>query len=293
MRFAVMALGAVAALAPSPALAFECTVTNANKFVSIRWQRMPVPYAIREPGPTTIASADGLEAVQTSFAAWDDKRCTHLDFRYDGVVAATTELREVNQVIFVNEQDEWQRDPEAVGLTTMTYSTIDGTISHGKIELNEHYFEFVDASVECESGGTSRTYDLESVVTHEVGHFVGLAHVPFDPDIGAMGQDAPTMIPSVPPCDMELRTLETDDLEGLCFIYPSGSRARGCDSLPAQAASYVANQPFACASVFPEVVTVGDSGRSWPGHVVVWLAGIAVLAARLRSRACSRNRSGG
>jgi hypothetical protein len=69
-------------------------------------------------------------------------------------------------------------------------------------------------------------YDLESIVTHEVGHFWGL------------GEDheerQATMFLCTSRCEIHKRTLETSDIAGLDRLYPSGtvttSQAPGCGS---------------------------------------------------------------
>lgn len=236
-------LACVAGSVAPRAEAFECTTTDKNDFVSIRWLRMPVTFAIQSV-QTTVPLSLAETAVRRAFAAWASPRCTHIEFDDRGTVAMTTPLNEVNQVIFV--QTDWTHDRDAVGLTTMTYSTIDGTISHGKIEINEALFVFNDAEVDC--GARSEQYDLEAVLTHEVGHFLGIAHVLPSSGVAMDGPNAATMSPRVVECDASFRSLETDDQDGLCFIYPVGQRARGCDSLPEQTTDYVTNVPFSCAA---------------------------------------------
>ncbi len=53
--------------------------------------------------------------------------------------------------------------------------------------------------------------DLDSLVTHEAGHLLGLAHTP---DASA------TMFAGYRRGTIDLRSLEADDIAGLCAIYP-------------------------------------------------------------------------
>jgi hypothetical protein len=52
-------------------------------------------------------------------------------------------------------------------------------------------------------------------------------------------------------CNTELRSLETDDIDGLCFICPAGAKTRNCQTLPAQPRPHIANAPFGCSDSGP------------------------------------------
>ena len=69
---------------------------------------------------------------------------------------------------------------------------------------------------------TKIEYDLQAIVTHEVGHFIGIAHSP-DPSA--------VMYASYPPGSISQRTLTPDDVGAVCEIYPPKSGVV-CDSTP-------------------------------------------------------------
>ena len=66
-------------------------------------------------------------------------------------------------------------------------------------------------------------FDLASVVTHEAGHFLGLSH-----------SCAPgaTMIDGYMTGDLGMRSIEADDIAGICAIYPPTSHPPACDPTP-------------------------------------------------------------
>jgi hypothetical protein len=64
--------------------------------------------------------------------------------------------------------------------------------------------------------------DLQNVVTHELGHYLGLAHTTRE------HADA-VMYASAPFGQLSKRTLTADDVAGLCAAYPPGSLATGCN----------------------------------------------------------------
>jgi hypothetical protein len=69
------------------------------------------------------------------------------------------------------------------------------------------------------------TADLESIVTHEAGHFLGLAHsqVP-----------AATMYAAYSPHSINIRSLDADDEDAVCSLFPP----KGTPSCPAPEPRY-------------------------------------------------------
>lgn len=113
-----------------------------------------------------------------------------------------------NANIWMFSDDEWPYDNalNALALTTITFDMT------GRI---------LDADVELNSFGGNLTLpdtvrvdaDLQSIVTHETGHFLGLGH--------EMPQFAKaTMNPNYERHTIDFRTLEPDDVAGICTIYP-------------------------------------------------------------------------
>jgi MYXO-CTERM domain-containing protein len=100
--------------------------------------------------------------------------------------------------------------PYVGSTTTIALTTLSVEISTGRI---------LDADVEINSFGTNITTsdtnvgaDLESVVTHEAGHFLGLAH--------SAVRDA-TMFANYSPSSISIRNLSVDDEQAICTAYPA------------------------------------------------------------------------
>lgn len=101
--------------------------------------------------------------------------------------------------------DSWPHDPAAIALTTVRYGLESGRIVAADIEANAMGY----ALTVVDTGGE---FDLESVLTHESGHFFGLAHVV---------ETEPTMYAAYGGRgNIDRRTLEDNDIQGICTVYP-------------------------------------------------------------------------
>ncbi len=99
-----------------------------------------------------------------------------------------------------------------IALTTVTFHPETGELWDADIEINSHCHP-ISTTLPVPSG----SYDLQSILQHETGHFLGLAHPP-DP--------AAIMFYLYSPGSDGKRTLNTDDISGACTIYPpSGERS--------------------------------------------------------------------
>lgn len=95
----------------------------------------------------------------------------------------------------------------------------------------------------CGTYGATGCYfqDLENTLTHEVGHFLGLAHpCEFQGAGGAPGCPtqqanptmwATTMFPTAPPGETQKVSVAQDDVDGLCAVYPSTFTPASCPSM--------------------------------------------------------------
>jgi hypothetical protein len=135
-----------------------------------------------------------------------------------------------NANIIVFRDDTWPEsavsDPTStLALTTVTYNKTNGQIVDADIEINGSQ---APLSTNDAGGGTS--YDLQSILTHETGHFFGLSHS----TVACLsdGSDCPTMNAHYRPGSIAYRTLEDDDKAGICAIYPTGRATTDDSCLP-------------------------------------------------------------
>jgi hypothetical protein len=108
--------------------------------------------------------------------------------------------------------------PETVAFTIVSDSGETGEIFDADILLNEADFVFIDiANTSVCRIQQMSTFDLQDVLTHEIGHFIGFDHSPERTSI---------MFPTSRPCVR--RALSPDDALGLCTIYQAGEPVHTC-----------------------------------------------------------------
>jgi hypothetical protein len=115
-----------------------------------------------------------------------------------------------NQHVIIFRDDGWPYPNDAnntLGLTTLTVDADTGEIYDADMEINSTVALSVAGPVP--PGGI----DFLSIITHEAGHFFGLAH---------SGDMQATMFAQYTPGSTYGRNLASDDADGICTIYPPG-----------------------------------------------------------------------
>jgi hypothetical protein len=158
----------------------------------------------------------------------------------------------------------------AIAITTTQFSPTTGEIYDSDVELNSEANTFTTDLALVQT-------DLPSVVQHESGHFLGLAHSLVD---------TATMFATLPsPPDVSFRTLDQDDIDAICSAYPPGKLNPNCDPEPRHGFSTECDFQKGCCTVAPG----RSSGRqgSW-GTTLVGALFAAGAFSRRRHRAQPR-----
>lgn len=124
-----------------------------------------------------------------------------------------------------NVHDCWDHGSTVVALTTSSYILSTGELVDADVEMNAASATptIVD-SPPCSSGSISTSCvanDVQNAATHELGHFLGLAHSP-DP--------SSTMYASEPLGETSKRVLDSGSKQFVCDVYPSGRPSQDCSS---------------------------------------------------------------
>jgi hypothetical protein len=263
------------------------------KPIPVWWRSECVSYDLQQNASRQVpyATADAMFAA--AFGKWTSALCpgptgaggsarVSIDVRDLGPVACDEvqyNQNQGNQHVILFHDDVWPHDDQynTLGLTTVTYDPDTGEIYDADMEINATVPLALTDPVPPDG------YDLQSIITHESGHFLGMAH---------SGDAHATMFAIYTPGDTTMRTLSADDLSGICSIYePDGMRVvddsvaasgtvleSACDPTPRHGFS------TQCASAASKGCTVSGSPRP-VGRFAAGLGGAAIaLAARLRRR---------
>jgi MYXO-CTERM domain-containing protein len=180
-------------------------------------------------------------AVDASFATWQSANCggSTPNLIFHALKASTCQRAEfnttgnVNTIAFLDPFQDPCADQAyssfAFAVTIVWHNTSTGEILDADMMINDQLATNSFAGgpyANCPDTGCDGTdADLASIVTHEAGHFIGIGHSEVD--------DA-TMFASAIRTSIEKRTLDPDDIEAVCDIYPpdSGDLDQSCDWTP-------------------------------------------------------------
>ena len=156
------------------------------------------------------------DAIARGFETWNQVRCEQRPVGLDIIQTQQLSLcgdpeynssdLNVHSIMFV---DDWAaRDlPEAAfGLTLVWHDRNTGEILDADMQLNETKGALTPCGVACDAD----QIDIQNLVTHEAGHFLGLDHSSLID--ASMYREAATG-------EVAKRHLHKDDVAGLCSIY--------------------------------------------------------------------------
>jgi len=255
------------------------------------WRGQCVTYAVNENAAGTIGFADATRVIDEAFATWTSAVCPSSN---EKLGLSVTDLGAVtcdevrynpgspNQNLIVFRQDKWPYNDSSntLGLTTITFNAENGEIFDADMEINA-----TGKNLTITDDVPANGFDLLSVVTHEAGHFMGLAHAT---------SPTATMFASYKPGTKNLRTLTADDIAGVCAIYPDvntrvvdksvaatgGLSADACSAEPRHGFTKKCDEPVeddkGCATA-PSAEPKASLAWGWLGAL-----GIGLVAARRR-----------
>lgn len=224
-RRALVTLALIAiAVAAVPAgvsayLTLGSSVNGTN--VTARWTNMPIRYFVKNRAAAGVSATQLQTALAQSFDAWAAVPTASVSASFSGFTNAEPVHDDGATVIGFQVHDELDR---TLGATSFTVDRTTGALVEADIFLNS----FFDWSVA--SAGETNRFDAQSILTHEVGHLLGLGHSLLgETEVRAQGGrrvlgKRSVMFPIAYAVGTVLdRTLQDDDKAGISETYPTAA----------------------------------------------------------------------
>lgn len=229
--------------------------------VPLWWRGACVGFSLNRSVTSMLPPDAVREAVEDAFRAWSDVDCgggarASMSF---GALPDTACARaaydangpNVNVVVF--RDDDW------------LYKGADNTVARAHVHFDPSTGEILDVDIEVNTannrftlGGERVIHDLRTVLTHEIGHLLGLAH---SPDPGAV------MFADYAMGTTEGRSLGADDVAAMCAIFPP-DRPATCEVTPRGGLDLCTGDVVAGCS---------SSGAAARGSIWCWVVALAAL----------------
>jgi hypothetical protein len=250
--FLLLVAIALALLYTRPAFSY---LPNLNGATPWTWANATTHWDLNSSVGSNVLGGSVVSVLSNSFGTWAGAPNTSLHISQGAQSQLTTAGNDgVNLICFVCNDSQF--DGSNGNVSDTIAFTIDTVQSNGQIidadMLFNPKFTFLVGSATCPSGNTN-CEDLQSIATHEIGHFFGLDH-------SAIA--AAVMYPFQG--DASMRNLGYDDVAGISSTYP-GNFTVPTGSISGTVRFASNNNPVCGAHVFADFVTA-NSGYPSPAR---------------------------
>ncbi|MEJ2697353.1 MAG: choice-of-anchor D domain-containing protein [Candidatus Sulfobium sp.] len=191
----------LAGLMPVNALGYVACKTGGG--LDIKWSTPNVNYMVNEAGGPVGGS---LAALQAGMQTWTDVGSSIFVFSYGGATSKTAADCGTNDGVNMIAFGPMGTGDGILAQNTYWY-TNGGGILDSDIQVNTSY--------SWSAAGAAGYYDIQNVVTHEMGHTLCLA------DLYNSSDAEKTMYGYAAKGETKKRTLDPDDISGISYLYPA------------------------------------------------------------------------
>jgi hypothetical protein len=280
----------------SPPAGFTPTITTCwDQGDALFWKDKCIAFGVEASGSKRATYDDVVTLATQAFQTWMDAACT------TGAISITASAgkpvpvscskvdyvkgakNNVNVILFHDDSWPYNDSANTLALTTLTFNTETAQILDADMEINT-----ASNDVTTVTPVPPNSYDLLSILTHEAGHFFGLAHT---------GHPEATMFATYKPQSVSMRLLAADDVSGICAMYPtSGVRPTTKGNVVADACGAVPRGALqgSCPAVASGCCSVatGAPASGTPAGIAGGGALLALILRRRRARRVSRSGTG-
>lgn len=231
LRRSLVVLVVLAGLPQAPAHAYLKLGTDVNgRTLSLHWPpRTPVRYFVADAGVEGVSAPEFRDAITRAFGTWEAVPTASVRFEFGGFVGGSTVDSDGMSVIGFDSRPDLER---TLASTSFLIDTRTGEVLESDIFFNTTFRWSVAP------GGEAGRFDIQSIATHEAGHFLGLGHSLIGETEAQSGggrrllSSGSVMFPIAFSAGNTVdRALMPDDVAGVSDVYPDGDFRRATGTL--------------------------------------------------------------
>jgi hypothetical protein len=218
---ALLVLACGLLLAAEPAHAYlHLTLSVGAAPTALKWKASRVRWFATDRGVPGVTASQFQTEVAQAFTTWEAVPTASVAFQFGGFTSAVPFEDEGLSVFGFEAEPDMDR---VLGATTFVVDIVTEEIVESDVFFNS-VFPWSTAAA-----GEAGRFDLQSVATHEIGHFLGLGHSALgETEVRPEGgrrvfASGAVMFPiSLGRGVVADRTLQPDDIAGVSDLYPDG-----------------------------------------------------------------------
>ncbi len=244
--------------------AFSIFSNNSGYFRRYLDSDIPFIYELNDTTPP-----DFFGPIIAGTQSWEDLKSSYWEFEYGGITSINSDGLDGTNLVFF----DFQGVNFSPGTNTIAYSRTWTSGSGSNYHATESDMVWNARDYPPSTVGAAGAQDLQSVITHEFGHHLGLGHA--GPAGGPPGVGplliAATMYGFATSGDTTKRSLHIDDIAGISAIYPTwiieGNVTDVMTGLAFSGAQISSEEIF--GSIIGPIVFDPNSGRyQYPGFYI-------------------------